>query len=312
MTTPDTEEPTKVEQPARWWEATSSSGGAVDLVVATHQRFAREAGVQLGQLVRAGVDVDLCDVGWVSFGSVLDVTDAPAIFVEVDLPGAPTAMLFRFDAGLVLHMIDRILGGSGAPAAVRVPTELEVELAGDIAAGPVGAVGHALTGLVTGPPRISRANVDPRLVRLVAPRERMLVLRYGVTIDLPTPVEGTVQLCYPEATAAALVAHVGEPSDDARATTPAAVNPVVRGLVGDVEVDMVARLRPSQVAADDLRRLRTGDVLTLDHRRDDAVELAIGDLVLLHGALGRRRRNVAVQVRGWLVPTSTLSQEHVT
>jgi len=292
--------------PPRWWRGGAAAREDVRTAVAIHERFAREIAAALGRVARSDVHVTIAKSEWMTFGEYLAGIPDPITIAQVELPGADDGMLLGIETGIGLQVIDRLLGGSGGPPPQRGPTELELGLLGELLSTMVAAVTDVFGATLTGAPQITRLTTQPQLLRPVPPTESTMVLNYRLTVDVSSPAEGLVSLCYPTEAVGLLLAEAGRWAA-AQPTVPP--DPVLRHLVEDVEMDLVASLQPSSVPADDLRRLRVGDVLILDHRRDDVINLSIGDAVVLDGALGRHGRSVAVQVNGWRVARNALIKE---
>jgi flagellar motor switch protein FliM len=298
----DADEPVSDRSVApRWWRVGATVREDVRTTVAAHERFARETEAALSRVARCEVGVQIVSSEWMSFGEYLACLMGPATLARLELPGAPTGMIIELGTGTGLRLLDRLLGGSGAPLPERPPTELEVELLGDVLSAVAGAVGQVLKPVLTSAPQVSQLTTQPELLRLVGVTEPTLILTYQVRADLSPPSEGLLTLCYPSSTVEMLLSEIGQPSMSASAHPAVPPDPRLRDLVGEVDVVLRARLQPSQVSADDLRRLAVGDVLTLDHRRDHPIAVSIGETLVLEGVLGRHGRAVAVQILQWRV-----------
>jgi flagellar motor switch protein FliM len=285
----------------RWWRVGAAVREDVRTVVALHERFARETEAALSRVARCELGVQIVSSEWMSFGEYLACLTGPATLARLELPGAPTGMLVQLDTAIGLRLLDRLLGGSGAPPPERPPTELEVELLGDVLTAAASAVGEVLTPVLTSAPQLSQLTTQPTLLRLVGVTEPALILTYQIRAELSSPADGLLTLCYPSSTVEMLLGELGESAASPRAQPAPPPDPRLRDLVGEVDVVLRARLQPSLVSADDLRRLAVGDVLTLDHRRDQPIAVSIGDTPVLEGALGRRGRAVAIQIVQWRV-----------
>jgi flagellar motor switch protein FliM len=293
---PRREPPTPSQSQPRWWRVGGAVREDVRTAAAIHERFARETAATLSRVARCEVLTELVASEWLSFSEYQTSFAAPATLARVELPGAPGGMIVSLDIDIGVRMLDRLLGGRGGPPPARLPTEFELELLGDVLSVVVGAVGEIFGSALSSGPQMSQLSVQPQLLRLVPPTESVMVLTYTVQTDIAPADDGLLTLCYSSGAVSALLAEV-EQAKRSHPTVPG--DPVMRELIGDVEIDLAARLQPSLVSAEDLRRLSIGDVLTLDHRRDHAIALCINDDVVLDGALGRRGRLVAVQVQQW-------------
>lgn len=289
----------------RWWRG----GGPVqDDVRHAHTAFEREAAARLRRIMRAEVQLSLAGAEWISFGEWLSSHAAPVVFALVELPGT-VGMSLAVDMAFGLCAVDRLLGGVGGQVPERELTELEFELVGDVLSAPVSTLTEVFGSLLTSPPQLSLVTTQPRMLRAIPAADMMLVLTYDVATDITADHQGTLSLCYPEDVVTPMLERV-QAAPAVAGSADLAGDPALVDLMGDIEVDLIARLRPSRFAADDLRRLRIGDVLSLDHRRDDAIELSVSDAIAMAASLGRCGPNLAVRVERWTTPAvGTLAKE---
>lgn len=90
------------------------AAGQIAIVSAVHRRFARFASESLSTLVRTASRVRLAAVDRPSCDE-LRARWAPAALASVALDPLPGAALLAVDRGLAFLLIDRLLGGRGAP-----------------------------------------------------------------------------------------------------------------------------------------------------------------------------------------------------
>lgn len=290
----------------RWWRI---AGAVRDDIRLAHAAFARATAARLRRTVRAEVELTLTGAEWVTGGEWLASADRPVALAWVELPGFATGMILRLDAAFALSALDRVLGGTGTSVSDREPSELDLSLLQEVFAAPAGAIDLVFGGDLAAAPRLALVVTRPKLLRLPAPTEPMMVLTYAVATDVEGGPEGTLCLGYPED----VVTHVLAQIDTAplAAERPLAGDPALPRLVNDMEVGVVARLASSRFSVAALRTLRIGDVVSLDHRRDQPIEVAVGHLGLLDAALGRHGGNVAVRISGWR-PTADPTQQEPT
>ena len=66
-----------------------------------------------------------------------------------------------------------------------------------------------------------------------------------------------------------------------------------------IAVPMTVRLRESAIGASELASLQVGDVLRLDHKVDESVIASVAGMKLLEGRIGRKGKNVALEISKW-------------
>ena len=67
----------------------------------------------------------------------------------------------------------------------------------------------------------------------------------------------------------------------------------------DVSMPISIRLRETAIPASEIAELQPGDVLRLDHKVDQGVLGVVAGLELVEGRMGRKGKNMALQVTNW-------------
>jgi flagellar motor switch protein FliM len=78
--------------------------------------------------------------------------------------------------------------------------------------------------------------------------------------------------------------------------------------VGETPVTVSAQFRPLEMTADDIVKLRVGDVVPLSHPLDEPLTLLVGDIPTYHARIGRRNRRLAVVIDEAVDPNSAARQ----
>ena len=197
---------------------------------------------------------------------------------------APSGLvLCAFAAQLGQVWIERLLGGTGSPREIeREPTEIEIELL-RLAAGSVAqALGFdAEHGVpeATYVDAAMRRNLEPQggivVVFECALGEKSAELRVFLTYD-----------DYAAATGIGTVRHT-----DAGAKPRFDVEHM-HGLA----IELTARMPAQPISVADVANLRIGDILHLDRRVEDEIELRAGERPLFMGSPGCVGRSVGVRI----------------
>ena len=75
--------------------------------------------------------------------------------------------------------------------------------------------------------------------------------------------------------------------------------------IGETPVEVSAQFRPVEMSAQDIVRLRVGDVLPLSHPVDQPLSLVVDGIATFEARIGRRNRRLAVQVSRRADPGAT-------
>jgi flagellar motor switch protein FliM len=284
-----------------WRRPSKFARDHVRSLAVAHEVFSRRLASGLGNALGALVQLEPVSVGQVSYDDYVRSLPNPDVLGMIAVPPLPGSALLELNVQLSLQMVDRMLGGHGAPLELRRPTELETDLLRDLMGLGVAAVGAALRPLVADvAPTLVDIQYNPQVVQIAAPSDMVLLFAFRLSIAAGAANEGLLTLCYPAATLAPVLdslAAAGERAVDGELAAAGAA--AVAATLQDTQVDLSVRLRDSLVSARDLSALRVGDVLRLDHRIDDPVLGYAGGSKLLAGRLGTRRRRLAYQIEGW-------------
>lgn len=212
----------------------------------------------------------------------------PADFLfSFPLPSSPErSILFRLSGPLGQAVVDRLLGGPGETREVeRHPTTIENRLVGPVAAG-IG--GSLATGGGRAPGAPVPAGPDDRTA---FPAVSGIVASFDVDLGAGN---GALELFYPYE---AVSEVFGIPLGDERPAGPgAAAERVTEAHIGRVRLPVRVRLVPTPVQIRDVASLREGDVLYLDRKLDDEVEVRVGGCLAFLGHPGAVDGRIGIQV----------------
>ncbi len=201
-------------------------------------------------------------------------------------------VFFRIDSALAQAFVDRILGGPGAPREVeRPPTDIEAALLGAVAARAAEAVGASWDEEVgaTEPFPLdgsARRDVEP---------SAGVISSFSITLgdegEGGEPARGTIRFFYD-------FDDLGDALGFAKAVASEndAPETVTTEHLAKMRLRLTARYRPTPVQIRDLTSLRVGDVLYLDHKLTDEVEIAFDGKTAFYGYPGTVDSSIGVRI----------------
>lgn len=228
-----------------------------------------------------------------SDGDVLTLAD-------VDVQGVreteETPVLFHLSTGLVLNMMDRLMGGEGegtanAPAGYSF-TALELKLYEDILKDMIGILGGSWENYIDLNFAFRRVESNPTLVQLIGLDETVVII--GISIKFSN-ASGRMSICLPGMMLTNIFAQIS------------ALNQVGRGagenhseeimdILRDSRLEITAELGRTQLTLQDIYYLNVGDVVDLGHPTQVPVNLYIGGQPWFNGKLGTQGGNMAVKI----------------
>jgi len=266
-----------------------------------HGEFADDAAADLAALFAVPVKLVFSGFEEPSLQEYLSSLAAGnALYLCSVEPGSAPAMVdITYDFSWAL--IDRLLGGEGAPAAGRPLTNVEFEILGVF-------VDRWLARYRT-PWALRIPGFSTKMVSAVSDPQRppkvldglleSVCLRAGFDVKVGTNV-GTVSVCMLQHSLkpflGALCGRVGPGAE------PPADRAVTMEHIGEVPLPVCAYLGNVRIRVYDFMNLQRSDIITLGDV-EDPVTVVVGGLSRLHARLGRIKENLAVQLTG-IVPTA--------
>lgn len=228
-----------------------------------------------------------------SDGDVLTLAD---VDVDGKRESDETPVLIHLSTGLVLNMMDRLMGGNGDETSnVRAGysfTALELKLYEDIVKDMISILGGSWENYINLDFSFRRVESNPTLVQLIGLDETVVII--SISLKLPN-VSGRMSICLPGMmltnifTKIAAMNQVGRGSGEDNSEN-------IMGILRDSQLQVIAELGRTQLTLQDIYSLNVGDVVDLGHPTKEPVSLYIGGQPWFSGKLGTQSGSMAVKI----------------
>jgi flagellar motor switch protein FliM len=256
-----------------------------------HTGFAKKLEMALACLMRDYVEVGAGELTETRWSQLISGLPSPCSVFMFEAPPLKGKAVLRIDRGLAFALVDRLFGGTGeAEDLGRELTSIEQRVVGRFADAVLVELESAWkrtfamrisrTGFASSPDRIEASRVDEPLIE--------------IAFNLKTgSLSGGFSIAYPH--------HVFEPAIQALAPRREGTeeHPIAEGaaeMVKTVSLPVTVRLAPTMVDIEHLVDLRPGDVLLLDNRVSEDVEVTVGDKTVMKGRPGSHGGRLAVKI----------------
>jgi flagellar motor switch protein FliM len=255
--------------------------------------FAERAGASLSALLGKEAGLQFMSLESARSADLQAALPMPASLAVVRLKPLPGFAFVSVDPVLLLTLLDGFFGGSGraaaepaaaiAPAAQRFLALLLQRIAVDwvTAWAPVTPLEFELV----------KQETNPRLMRLGAPQDSILVLKFSVDFG---PSSGRIDLLMPET----LLAPVREALAVDGGQTPLrkqeAWRPELIAALKDAQVETRAVLSQTHISLRELVRLSPGDIIPIE--APQRATLCAGEVTLYRGRFGVSQGRYALKV----------------
>lgn len=261
-----------------------------------HDMFSHSLSSSLPIFLRTISEVTLVSVEQQAYVEYLYGLPDPTAIFTLSMRPLPGVAVLELNPSVAFPVIDRMLGGPGQSLKeARAVTEIEQKILEGFLKVVVDDLREAWRPLIELDLEIVGRETRPQLLQIVAPNEVVITIVFHVQI---ADARGMMSLCIPAVALESIISRFNQSSySRSRDVGPGQTHLLLNALSG-VGFEVAAELTGTTASMDDLMALAPGDVLRLDHRADDPVEVSVAGVVKFYGELLSRGGRSAIHIRG--------------
>jgi flagellar motor switch protein FliM len=264
-----------------------------------HDNYARIMGNFLTAFIRVPVKLQVVSVAQVTYEEFIFSLPVPTLMTIFNAsPDTGIAML-ETNPAFVFTLIDLLFGGEGKPLAkIRELTEIELTVMRQVNEKFLDNLGYVWKGIVELSPQIESMDTNPQFNQVIASSEIVALVTLSVNVQ---NVQGFINLCFPYMTLEKVLPNLTAQQwfDQFQHASPGSPGNVAERLTAP-EVELAVVLGSSQITLEDFMQLREGDVLPLQRRQGEPLEVLVEGHPVFKAQPGVRGRHLGVQITGWI------------
>ena len=263
------------------------------------ESYARVSNSRLNALLHATCEIEVESVEeqrYNEFSNALTESDVVALAkIDREKLQEETPILVHMDTGVALTIIDRMIGGDGAPEP-DLPsdyklTDLELNMYEDVISQLIAIMGGSWENYMPLEFSYVRTEVNPTMVQLIGFDETVVIV--SISIKFPN-CQGTMSLCLPGVMLANIFSEISK--NNTRRTSGEDKSDEIFGSLRESDMETIAELARPRVLLSDIYHLNVGDVLEIKRPKDAPVYLNIGGRRWFDGRLGVHNKQMAVKI----------------
>ena len=265
-----------------------------------HETFARMAGSNLSAFLRAPVSIDLISLEQVPYDEYLR-SISQSVFTIMSLPPLTGQAVLELEFSLIFTMIDRMLGGPGRAISRTVRTEIERPLVRQIIERMFHALKSAWEGVVIVNPGVEGMETSAQFVQIAPPNDIVVTILFEVKV---AGQRSAMSLCIPYLVLKPITAKLSAQkwfAGSNRKTSPTSRR-MISQQVTQSRVDCAVELGKTTSTVGEFLALRPGDVLKLDQRTSDDLQLLVGNVPKFAGKAALQGRQLVFAVNDAVTP----------
>lgn len=263
-----------------------------------HDNFAGHLGSSLSTITRAMVDMHLVSVDQITYSEFLMSLANPSCTFTVDIDPLQGACIIDFNPTLCFLFIDRMFGGVGKILETdRELTGIEKSVMVRIANNVFEELGAAWTHIESLEFKQIGFETNPQFVQIIPPGETVIVISFQMKM---LGSSGLLTICYPYVTLEPVVdkltaqqwSEAGNRSDmeDNREQ--------MEDSLQNVDMELTATLGDAALTVNEFLKLRVGDVVTIDRKSDEAMDISVNSRAKFLARPGLRGKHRGCEIVG--------------
>lgn len=260
------------------------------------EHYGRLLSTNLPVYLRKNVQVKVASSETVTFSEFTNALSNPAILGIINFSPLQGDIIIELQTNLGYAMIDRMLGGAGVPLDKnRDFSEIELSILDRIMVTCMSLLREPWKNVVELEPFMERIESNPQFAQVIAPNEMIAIVTLNVKIG---DIEGFMNVCLPFITLESIMDKLNtkywfstmqEASDES-------YQEHIEAMIRRVDIPIKAVLGKSVISVMDFASLQVGDIIRLDTRVDDELEIYAGNLKKFTALPGVGKENYAVRV----------------
>lgn len=261
------------------------------------EHYARLVSTSLPVYLRKNVQVEVMHAEAATFQEFSNSLSNPVLLGVVNFAPLEGTVILEMASGLGYTIVDRMLGGSGAPLEkAREFTEIELTI--------IEGILSVCTNLLVEPwanvqelePTLERIETNSQFAQFVSPNEMTSIVTMNIKIG---EVEGLMNICIPYTVVEPVIDKIN--TKYWYSTTDVKSNEAYRELIEDTlnraQIPVRAVMGRSAISVNDFIHLQVGDIIKVDTRLEDELDIFVGNLKKFSALPGAYNDAYAVKIK---------------
>ena len=268
------------------------------------EHYGRLLSTNLPIYLRENITVEVVNSEAVTYMEFTNALSNPVILGIVDFAPLQGNIIVEMASKLGFAIVDRMLGGQGLPLEkTRDFTEIELLIIERVMTNCVELLREPLENVVEISPRLDRIETNSQFAQIISPSEMIAIVT--LNIKLGPNAEGMMNICLPYLTLEPVMDKLNTKFwySNMQEKTGEDYTEDIEDLLKRADVPITAVLGNSTINVSDFASLQVGDIIRLDKKVNDELDIYVGDIKKFEALPGTVGKDYAVRL------TSILREE---
>ena len=253
------------------------------------EHYGRLLSTNLPVYLRKNVQVEVMNSEAVTYSEFSNALSNPVLLGIINFAPLKGNIILEIATNLGYAMVDRMLGGAGEPLdKTREFSEIELLIIERILTVCVNLLREPWENVVDIHPRLERIETNSQFAQIISPSEMIAIVTINIKVG---DVEGLMNVCLPYLTLEDVMDKLNtkywystmQDKDEQQYMD------AIESLISKASIPIKAVLGTSSISVSDFSTLQPGDIIRLDTKVDDELDVFVGNIrkfTALPGASG--------------------------
>jgi len=263
-----------------------------------HENMSRNFTTTLSTKLRSMVNFEVASIEQLSYSEFIHSLPEPTIIGICGMEPLKGQFIFEINPEIGFAIIDRLFGGFGnAITEVRAFTDIEQVVIKKVMSWILGDFKEAWQNIAELKPGLLELESNPQFTQIVPDSDMTIIITLSSRI---ADIEGLINICIPYIMLEPLVSNLNAQYWFASTREKQTAEHIeqLKKRLQDASLEIHAELGQTELTVEDFLYLQPGDVITLDKKVKENVDVRIGEFRKYRAAAGTKNRHKAVKIIG--------------
>ena len=260
------------------------------------EHFGRLLATNLPAYLRKSVSVDVVNSEVVIYSEFSNALSNPVLLGVVGMDPLMGNVIMEMASNLGFAIVDRLLGGVGnSLVKERDFSEIDLSLFERVFTICVNLLHEPWENVVEITPRLNRIETNSQFAQIISPSETIAIVTINLKIG---DVEGLMNICLPYTTLEPVMDKLNTKYwfSTMKEKDSNSYEAAIENIIDNALIPMKAVLGTSKINVQDFVNLQLGDIIRLDRKVDDELEVYVGNIKKFKALPGYSDNKYAVRV----------------
>lgn len=260
------------------------------------EHFGRLLATNFPAYLRKSVSVDVVNSEVVIYSEFSNALSNPVLLGVVGMDPLMGNVIMEMASNLGFAIVDRLLGGVGnSLEKERDFSEIELSILERVFTICVNLLHEPWENVVEITPRLNRIETNSQFAQIISPSETIAIVTINLKIG---DVEGLMNICLPYTTLEPVMDKLNTKYwfSTMKEKDSNSYEAAIENIIDNALIPMKAVLGTSKINVQDFVNLQLGDVIRLDRKVDDELEVYVGNIKKFKALPGYSDNKYAVRV----------------